>query len=200
MIVLLHIWVESSLLICECLVKFKWCVPIMLFWCVGMGRKELIPSTHTYADFLEGAGRFEEFLRRWIMGMMAGLSEVDEETARKILRKAGEECCKIFLEVYGYDLSSYDLDSLIKLLGSSPSSGCYREDENTIIYEFKSERCECPLIERRITTLSSRLCSACFTNWLSYMFSTVAKRRVEAELIESLATGASKCTFRIKLL
>jgi len=172
----------------------------MMFWCVGMSRKELIPSTHTYADFLKGAGRFEEFLQRWVMGLMAGLSEVDEETARKILRKAGEECCKIFLEVYGYDLRSHNLDSLIELLGSSPSSGCYRVDENTIIYEFKSERCECPLVEMRVVGLSPRLCSACFTNWLSYMFGTVAKRRVKAELVESLATGASKCTFKIRLL
>jgi predicted hydrocarbon binding protein len=165
-----------------------------------MGGKELVPSTCTYADSLKCAGKCGEFLRRWVMGVMAGLCEVDEETARRILRRAGEECCKIFLEVYGYDLSDQDLDSLIRLLGSSPSSGCYRVDEDTIIYEFKSERCECPLVEMGVAGLSSRLCSACFTNWLSYMFSTVTKRRVKAEFIESLATGASKCTFKIKLL
>jgi len=70
------------------------------------------------------------------MGVMAGLCEVDEETARRVLKRAGEECCKVFLEVYGYDLSGQDLDSLIRLLGSSPSSDYYRVDEDTIIYEF----------------------------------------------------------------
>lgn len=164
-----------------------------------MVRKELVPSARTYADFVEDAGKCEEFLRTWITGVMAGLNEVDEETAKKILKKSGEDCCKIFLEVHGYDLSGRDLDSLIELLNSSPSSGCWKEDDDTVIYEFKSERCECPLVEKKIVKLSPRLCSACFTNWLAYMFGTITNKKVEAELIESLATGASKCAFRIRL-
>jgi hypothetical protein len=164
-----------------------------------MARKELIPSARTYADLLRDAGRCEEFLRSWITGVIAGLSEVDEETAKKILKKTGEDCCKIFLEVHDYDLSGLNLDSLIELLNSSPSSGCWKEDNSTIIYEFKSERCECPLVEKKMVKLSPKLCSACFTNWLEYMFGTVTKRVVKAELIESLATGASKCSFQIIL-
>ncbi|MGQ9529965.1 MAG: hypothetical protein ACUVQX_01265 [Candidatus Bathycorpusculaceae bacterium] len=164
-----------------------------------MARKELVPSARTYADFVKDAGRCEEFLRAWIMGVMAGLNDVDEETARKILKKSGEDCCKIFLEVHGYDLSSRDLDSLIELLDGSPSGGCWKENDNTVIYEFKSERCECTLVEKKMVELSPRLCSACFTNWLAYMFGAVTNRKVEAELIESLATGANKCAFRIRL-
>jgi hypothetical protein len=103
------------------------------------------------------------------------------------------------LEVHRYDLSGRDLDSLIELLDSSPSSGCWKKDDDMVIYEFKSERCECPLVEKKIVKLSPRLCSACFINWLAYMFGTVTKKKVEAELIESLATSASKCAFRIRL-
>lgn len=165
-----------------------------------MARKELMPSARTYADVVKDTGRCEEFLRTWITGVVAGLNEVDEETARKILKKSGEDCCKIFLKVHGYDLSGRDLDSLIELLDRSPSAGCWKEDDDTIIYEFKSERCECTLVEKKMVKLSPILCSACFTNWLAYMFSTVTKKKVKAELIESLATGASKCAFIIKLI
>ena len=163
-----------------------------------MVRKELVPYARTYADFVKDASKCEEFLRTWITGVVASLNEVDEETAKKILKKSGEDCCKIFLEVYGYDLSGRDLDSLIELLDSR--GGCWKEDENTVIYEFKPERCACPLVEKKMVKLSPRLCSACFTNWLAYMFGTVTKKTVKAELIESLATGASKCAFRIRLV
>jgi len=163
-------------------------------------KKELVPSEKTYADLVESASRTEEFLRRWITGVMAGLSEVDEETAKMILKKAGEDCCKLFLVTYELDLSNRSLDSLIEWWNSRPACRCYKEDENTIIYEFKSNKCECLLVAKGFVNLTPRLCSTCFTNWLEYMFSTVAKRKVKAELIETLATGASKCSFRIRLL
>ena len=165
-----------------------------------MARKELVPYSRTYADYVKDAGRCEEFLKTWMTGVTAGLNEVDEETAKKVLKKSGEDCCKIFLELYGYDLGGRDLDSLIDLLDSDPGAGSWKENDNTVIYEFKPERCECTLVEKKMIELTPRLCSACFTNWLEYMFGTVTKRTVKAELIESLATGASKCAFRIRLV
>ncbi len=165
-----------------------------------LARKELIPYSRTYADFVRDAGRCEEFVRSWVTGVAAGLNELDEDTAKKVLKKSGEDCCKIFLQVYGYDLRGRDLDSLIELLNSDPGAGCWKEDGDTVIYEFKPERCECTLVEKKMVELSPRLCSACFPSWLTYMFGTVTSREVKAELMESLATGASKCAFRIKLI
>ncbi len=163
-------------------------------------KKELVSSEQTYADLVVKGGKVEEFVRRWIIGVMAGLSEVDEKIAKTILKKAGEDCCKLFLETYGLDLSSHDLDSLIEWWNKRPACRCYKVDENTIIYEFKSNKCECLLVDKGFVNLTPKLCSLCFTNWLEYMFGTVTKRGAKAELVESLATGASKCSFRIKLL
>lgn len=163
-------------------------------------KKKLVPSFRTYADLVRDSGRLEEFIKSWIRGVITSLNEVDEATAKRILKKSGENCCKIFMEVHKYYLSGQELASLIKLLDSSPNAGCWKEDENTIIYEFCSKRCECPLVEEKIVELSPRLCSACFTNWLIYMFGTVTGKEVKADLIESLATGASKCAFKIELI
>ena len=166
-----------------------------------MVKKELKVYARTYAHEVKDAGRVEEFLRTWTRGVAAGLNEVDEETARRVLKRCGENCCKIFLEVYGHDLASHDLDSWIAALDkglSTSGTRCEKEDD-TILYEFKPEQCECPLVSEKIVELTPRLCSVCFTNWLEYMFRTVAKRSVRAELVESLATGARKCAFRIRL-
>ncbi len=164
--------------------------------------KELEAYSQTYAHEVKDAGRIEEFLRSWIGGIVTGLNEVDEETARRILKRCGEDCCKIFIEVYGLDLASHDLDSLIATLDrglATTGTRCVREGD-VILYEFKSEQCECPLVFENIVELTPRLCLSCFTNWLEYMFGTVSKRPVKAQLIESLATGADKCSFRISLL
>lgn len=164
-----------------------------------MARKKLVPYSRTYADYVKDAERCEEFLKTWTRGVAAGLNDVDEETAKRILKRCGETCAKIFLDVYGYDLASHDLDSWIAVQNKDKGARCEKEDD-IIIYEFKPERCECTLVEKKMIELTPRLCSACFTNWLEYMFGTVTKRTVKAELIESLATGASKCVFRIRLV
>jgi len=163
--------------------------------------KELEAYERTYAHEVKDAGRIEEFLRAWIRGIATGLNEVDEETARRILKRCGENCCKIFLEVYGLDLASHDLNSLIETLDrglATTGTRCERRGD-IILYEFKPKQCECLLVSENIVELTPRLCSACFTNWLEYMFGTVSKKPVKAELIESLATGAEKCSFQIKL-
>jgi predicted hydrocarbon binding protein len=163
-----------------------------------MVKKELKAYARTYAHEVKDAGRAEEFLRTWTSEVAAGLNDVDEETAKKILKRCGETCAKIFLDVYGYDLASHDLDSWIAVQNKDPGARCEKEDDS-IIYEFKPEQCECSLVFEKVVELTPRLCSACFTNWLEYMFRTVAKRPVRVEFIESLATGASKCAFRIRL-
>jgi len=157
--------------------------------------------TRTYAHDVKEAGRVEEFLRSWIRGVVEGLNEVEEETAKRILRRCGENCLKLFLEIHGLDLASYDLDSLVAKLDegiTTAGNRCERRGD-TILYEFKPKRCECPLVSENIVKLTPRLCSTCFTNWLEYLFGAVSKRAVKAELIESLATGADKCAFKIKL-
>jgi predicted hydrocarbon binding protein len=166
-----------------------------------MVEKELEAYARTYAHEVKEAGRIEEFLRTWIRGVATGLKEMDEETARRVLKECGENCCKIFLEVYGLDLASHDLDSLIAALDrglATTGTRCERRGD-IILYEFKPEQCECPLVSENLVELTPRLCSACFTNWLEYLFGTVSKRAVRVQLIQSLATGAEKCTFRIRL-
>jgi len=107
-----------------------------------MVKKELEAYARTYAHEVKDAGRAEEFLRTWTRGVAAGLNEVDEETARRVLKGCGENCCKIFLEVYDQDLESHDLDSWIAALDKgliTSGTRCEKEDD-AILYEFKPEQ------------------------------------------------------------
>lgn len=165
-----------------------------------MVRKELKAYPPELANTLKEVGRYEEFLRVWIRSMATGLNQVSEEAAKKILKICGTNCAKISAGVYNLDLTSYDLDSFVSTMNEHLGARCWKEDDDTVIYEFKPERCECPLVSEGIIEMSPIRCSFCFTSWLEYMFGTVTKRPVKAELIESIATGAPKCAFRIRLI
>jgi len=142
----------------------------------------------------------EDLKREWIRGVVIGLSEVDEETARRVLKKCGEACAQSWLNSYGYDPASYDLDSWIKLLNElDPGVRDVKRRGDSVLYELRHGRCVCPLVSERIVELTPKLCSACSTNFFGYIFKKVAKRPVRVEVMESLATGADKCAFQIVL-
>ena len=142
--------------------------------------------------------RLEAFLREWMRGVWEGLSEMDEKTVKSILRKASEACARIWIGLYGYDPKLYDMDSYISAHDERPGNRCKKEDDS-ILYEFKRERCMCPLVSEGIVKSTPKLCSTCFANWLEFVFGIVAKGPVRAELIKSLACGHDKCVFRIHL-
>jgi len=141
--------------------------------------------------------RASEFIKSWIRGIYQGLQTVDDETAKKILSKAGANCAKIYLSVYGRDLSKMTLDEWLKT--EVDMGGKVEKKGEYIVYEFTPSKCECLLVEEGIIPLTPKLCSSCFTNWLENQFQTMTGRKVRAELVESLATGADRCVFRIWL-
>jgi len=155
------------------------------------------PYEYTYAMKVKDAGRASEFIKSWIRGVYQGLQTVDDETAKKILSKAGADCAKIYLSVYGRDLSKMTLDEWLKT--EVEMGGQVEKKEEYIVYAFTPSKCECLLVEEGIIPLTPKLCSSCFTNWLEYQFQTMTGRKVRAELVESLATGADRCVFRIWL-
>ncbi|MEM2510301.1 MAG: hypothetical protein QXY40_05565 [Candidatus Methanomethylicia archaeon] len=143
---------------------------------------------------------YERLGREWIKGVVTGLNEVDEETARKILKECGEACAKIWLDSYGYDPASYDLNSWIRLIQQlEPDVRSINIVGNIITYELKPKECICPLVSGNIVKLTSKLCSACAVNFFEYIFRKVTKKPVRARIIESFATGADKCVFQIQI-
>ena len=163
-----------------------------------MGEEESRPYDYTYALKVKDSGKSKEFIEMWIKSVYYGLQTLDDETAKKVLSKCGRDCAKIFLRLYGRDLSKMTLEDWIRIYGEAEGCKCERNGDY-IIYEFKPVKCECLLVEEGLVKLTPKLCSTCFTNWLEYQLSTVTGKNVKAELVESLATGSNKCVFKIWL-
>lgn len=142
----------------------------------------------------------ERLKSEWIRGVVAGLDEVDEDTAKKILKRCGEACAKSWLDSYGYDPASYDLDSWIQLTQQlDPGVRSIRRVGNSILYELKHGGCVCPLVSGNVVRLNPKLCLACSTNFFEYIFRNITKKPVKVKVVESFATGADKCVFQIQL-
>ena len=142
----------------------------------------------------------ERLKHAWVRGVVAGLADVDEDIAKKVLEKCGEACARSYIASRGYDQASHDLDSWIKLLNESrPNVYNVQKKDGEVLYELKMGRCVCWLVSENVIALNPRLCSACATNFYKYTFQNVAKRPVRVEVVESHATGANKCVFRIRL-
>ncbi len=145
--------------------------------------------------------RAEEELRdEWIRGVVRGLEELSDGTARKVLKACGESCAKSWVNTYSCNPEFYDVDSWIKLVNEmEPGVRNVEREDNIIVYELKPGKCVCPLVTGGIIKPSRKLCLACASNFFEYLFGKVAKKPVKAELVESYATGADKCVFKVHL-
>lgn len=142
----------------------------------------------------------ERLKSEWIRGVVASLDEVDEETAKKILKRCGEACAKSWLDSYGYDPASYNLDSWIQLVQQLESGvRIVKKVGDSVLYELKPGECVCPLVSGNVVKPTPKLCLTCATNFFEYIFRNVAKRPVKVRCVESYATGSNKCVFQIQL-
>ena len=136
----------------------------------------------------------------WIRGAVRGLREISEDQGKKLLKESGRSCAESWLEFQGIDLRDHDIDSFISLLRSL--EGGVREvkrEGNVITCKLKHGECVCPLVTDGTVELSPELCSSCGTNFFAHLFGKVVGKEVRVDLVESVATGARACVFKIVL-
>ena len=141
--------------------------------------------------------RLEE---EWIKGVVGSLRELDEEVGRELLSRGGRFCGRSWMEDLGIRPEEHDLDSLISYLNEvRPGEREVMKEGDSVIYRLKLGHCACPLVMKGIVELRPELCRMCGVNFFEEVFGSVVKGPVRAELVESIATGAKECVFRIRL-
>lgn len=90
------------------------------------------------------------------------------------------------------------LDDLLEAMRiAGPSKADISRDGDVIHWtEQHQGQCVCPFIRRGVVRLDPKLC-ICGAYWVKYLFEKVARTAVEVETIETVATGAENCRFRI---
>lgn len=144
------------------------------------------------------------------------MEELDREEASKFYkglkgRKGPAAICaekvkEFYLEEYGYDGKT--LDSLIssqnihikKEFGED--GGVYFKDEKTIIMDYRTKVCICPLIGGKYITFEERkdvnLCE-CSTKMWEVLYEEVAGKPCKCTVVESCLRGSDRCVWSLQL-
>ncbi len=93
-----------------------------------------------------------------------------------------------------------DLDSFLDAMRTAGPSQVEIRREGDVIHwtELHGGQCVCPFVRRRVIRLDPKLC-ICGAYWVKHLFETVANTPVEVETVETAATGAENCRFRITI-
>ena len=134
-----------------------------------------------------------------VRGAFRALLTLDEAATNTVFKEMADTCRARFLRMVDFP-ADLDLDGFIERMGrAAPPAPQISRDGDTIIWrEFRDGNCMCPLVRRGTLDLHPKLC-VCSTEWTRGLVETFHGGPVEAELLESVATGSRDCVFRLTL-
>ncbi|MFQ5472414.1 MAG: hypothetical protein ACE5FA_05975 [Dehalococcoidia bacterium] len=152
----------------------------------------------------EPAKWVEELMRDYQDKLTCGLYEsiyaLDGDSVNALMKGQARTCASAFIDLAGLPVSMELAAFLDRMLISSPSQLEIRREGDVIYWtEVHHGECVCPLIRRDVIRLNQKLC-LCGAHWVKDLFERVADTRVEVETVETVATGADNCRFRITIL
>jgi predicted hydrocarbon binding protein len=132
-------------------------------------------------------------------GLYEAIYKLDDRSVETLMQAQGRTCAGAFLKLS--DLRGpMALDDFLKAMRiAGPSKVEIRRDGNVIEWiELHEGECVCPFVRREVVRLDPKLC-ICGAHWVQYLFESVADTRVEVETVETVATGAQNCHYRVRV-
>ncbi len=141
-----------------------------------------------------------DFQDKITSGLYEGVYSLEGQPLRDVMERQAHACGAAYLQLYGLP-QEMELDEfLARIRYTGPSQIDIRRDGDVIDWvELHPDGCVCPLVKRGVIRLDKKLC-ICGAAWVRYLFQQVAKTPVEVEIVETIASGAENCHFRIRLL
>jgi len=130
-------------------------------------------------------------------GLYEAIYALDGSSQGALMEGQARSCVAAFLKLTNLP-TPMDLDSFLNAMRISGPSQVEIQREGDVIHwtELHHGQCVCPFVRRQVVRLHPTLC-ICGAYWVKYLFETVAHTAVEVETIETVATGAENCCFRI---
>lgn len=141
-----------------------------------------------------------QFQDRLLAGLYRGLYELEDEPLRQVMDAQAESCVQAFVALHEIP-ADLDLDGFLermKTAGPGRVTVTRAEDDSLLWTEWHAGECVCPHVRRKTVPLDVKLC-LCGETWVRVLVERHARRKAEVELIESVATGAENCAYRIVL-
>jgi hypothetical protein len=138
-----------------------------------------------------------DFQDKLTCGLYETIYDLGAPTRDTLMEGQARACVSAFLEMADMP-AGMEMDSFLSAMRTGGPSQVEIEREGDVIdwTELHGGQCVCPFVRREVIRLDRTLC-LCGAYWVKYLFETVAKTAVEVETIETVATGAENCRFRI---
>ena len=132
-------------------------------------------------------------------GLYEAIYRLDQRSVDTLMQSQARSCVAAFVELGGMQVPM-QLDAFLEAMRlAGPSKIDIRREGNVIHWtEEHHGECPCPFVRREVIRLHPTLC-ICATHWMRHLFETVAKTQVEVKTVETVATGADNCRFRISV-
>jgi hypothetical protein len=130
-------------------------------------------------------------------GLYEAIYKLDGRSVETLMRAQGRTCAGAFLKLSDVH-SPMALDDFLKVMRTAaPSKIEIRRDGDVIEWiELHQGECVCPFVRRKVVRLDPKLC-ICGAQWVQHLFESIAHTRVEVETVETVATGAQNCHYRV---
>lgn len=141
----------------------------------------------------------QEYQDKLTHGIYEAIYDLDEASLESIMRCQAHTCLDAFLDFSGVP-SRMSLEDLADAVRDVEPLGGDIERRGDVIRWTGNQRgeCACPLVRKGVIRLDPKLCD-CSKHWVQHLFDRVAHTPVNVEIIETVATGGSACSFEITL-
>jgi len=153
------------------------------------------PSEGEPAEWVEKLMR--DYQDKLTCGLFESIYELDGDSVNALMKGQAKTCASAFIDLAGLPVPM-DLDAFLDRMRISSPSQLEIQREGDVIHwtEVHHGECVCPLIRRKVIRLDPKLCM-CGAYWVKDLFERVAGTHVEVETMETVATGAENCRFRV---
>jgi hypothetical protein len=150
------------------------------------------------ADWVERL--MAEYRDRLTGGLFAGIYQLEGEPLQTVMDAQADTCMQAFIALHDIP-ADLDLDAFLECMRTTGPSRIVldRPDADTLLWnEMHEGVCVCPHVRQGVIALDPKLCS-CGATWVRLLVERHARRHASVSLVESVATGAQNCVYRITL-
>ncbi len=132
-------------------------------------------------------------------GLFEAIYRLDRAAVEPLMQAQAKTCVSAFLDL-GTLRIPMELGEFLQAVRTAGPSQIEINTDGDVIHwtELHRGQCVCPFVRRGVVRLDAKLC-VCGAYWIKHLFESITEVPVEVETIETVATGAENCRFRITL-
>jgi hypothetical protein len=153
------------------------------------------PADVPQADWVQQLIR--DFQDKLTCGLYDAIYSLDQPNVDTLMRAQARTCVAAFLDLGTLRLPM-PLDEFLQAMHIAGPSQIEITRDGDVIHWVEQHRgeCACPYVKRGVIRLDPKLC-ICGGHWAKYLFEAVTQTDVDVEMLDTVATGAQNCAFRI---